>query len=73
MDKNFIARKIRKLRIEQGWSQQELASRAGLAITTVNNAEAARCFSLESLDAIAVTLGCGFADLLRGGGRRKGG
>jgi transcriptional regulator with XRE-family HTH domain len=63
----LVVEKIRRLREEQSLSQQELADRAGVAKSTVYEAETARRTpKLESLEKIATALGISVAELLEG-------
>ena len=49
--------RIRRARLERGWSQQELGSRARLSISTINDVEAERAdLRLGTLHAIALAL-----------------
>jgi transcriptional regulator with XRE-family HTH domain len=63
----MVVEQIRHLREQQGFSQQELADRAGIAKSTVYEAETARRTpTLESLEKIAAALGVSVAELLEG-------
>jgi transcriptional regulator with XRE-family HTH domain len=44
---------IQKLRLERGWSQEQLAQAAGLSVRTVQRLERGRPGSLETLNAVA--------------------
>ena len=46
---------VRQLRLERGWTQEELASRSGLNVTTVSNVErgATRRLFTDTLDSFA--------------------
>jgi len=52
-----IARRARAVRVERGWSQEELARRSGVAVDTLRRFERTGKISLERLVAIAVVLG----------------
>jgi transcriptional regulator with XRE-family HTH domain len=51
-----MAARIRALRLERGWTQQELADRAGIAFATYRAFERAGRISLERLLKIATVL-----------------
>lgn len=55
--------RIRPLRLEKGWSQEQLATIAGLSIRTVQRIENGEQASLETLTAIAAALGVQVRDL----------
>jgi len=60
--------RIRKLRLAAGWTQQELAERAGLSLTTIsklerNHMEPSRVSTVQRL---ATALGCSVPHLLYG-------
>ncbi len=52
--------RIRPLRLEKGWSQEQLATIAGLSTRTVQRIENGEQASLETLTAIAAALGDAF-------------
>ena len=54
---------IQKLRLQRGWSQEQLAELAGLSVRTVQRIERGRNPSAESLKAIAAVLDVDFGDL----------
>lgn len=60
-----LARRVRALRLDRGWSQQEIAERAGLALATYRRFERTGRISLERLLKIAVILDAraGFGEL----------
>ena len=45
---------IQKLRLQRGWSQQQLAEASGLSARTIQRIEAGQPASLESLKCLAV-------------------
>ena len=51
-----IAGRVRALRLEREWTQQELAARAGLTLATYRQFERTGRISLERLLKLAVTL-----------------
>ena len=51
-----LAKRVRQLRIEQGWTQPELARRAGVALSTLRVFERTGKISLERLVMLAETL-----------------
>lgn len=55
--------RIRQLRLEKGWSQEQLATVAGLSTRTVQRIENGEQASLETLTAIAAALGLQVSDL----------
>jgi transcriptional regulator with XRE-family HTH domain len=55
--------RIRPLRLEKGWSQEQLATVAGLSTSTVQRIENGEQASLETLTAIAAALGVQVSDL----------
>lgn len=55
---------VRKLRLQKGWSQEDLGKAASISKTTVNDLEQnKRSFRHETIDAIAKALGVTLADL----------
>src|SRR5512136_2732259 len=62
---NFDGMKIRALRIERGWTQEQLAEIAGISARTIQRAEAASCAAFETLKAIAAAFETDFAQLLK--------
>lgn len=57
MDKSSIGRKVKTLRDARKWSQEDLASVAGVHRNTVSNIETGHDVMLSNLDAIAGALG----------------
>jgi len=55
--------RIRQLRLEKGWSQEQLATIAGLSTRTVQRIENGEQASLETLTALAAALGGQVGDL----------
>lgn len=55
--------RIRQLRLEKGWSQEQLATIAGLSTRTVQRIENGEQASLETLTAIAAAMGLQVSDL----------
>lgn len=51
-----LAHRIKGLRLDRGWTQQELAERAGLALATYRRFERTGQISLERLLRLAVVL-----------------
>jgi DNA-binding XRE family transcriptional regulator len=51
-----LARRVKALRLERGWTQQETAERAGLALATYRRFERTGRISLERLLKLAVIL-----------------
>ncbi|MGL6020439.1 MAG: helix-turn-helix domain-containing protein [Gibbsiella quercinecans] len=56
---------IRELRLAKGWSQEQLATIAGLSTRTIQRIENDHQASLETLGAIAAALGVQVCDLTR--------
>ena len=54
---------IQKLRLKQGWSQQQLAEASGLSIRTIQRIEAGHPASVETLKSIAAVFEVDFASL----------
>ncbi|MGQ0562509.1 MAG: helix-turn-helix domain-containing protein [Gemmatimonadota bacterium] len=63
----MVAERVRALRLERGWSQQELAQRSGIAFETYKRFERSGQISLERLAKIATVLDAlrGFDELFR--------
>ena len=60
-----VGDKVRDLRKERGWSQQELADQAGISMQTVSNLETGRHVpGIATLSKIAGALGVPLSDLL---------
>jgi transcriptional regulator with XRE-family HTH domain len=60
-----VGNKVRDLRKGRGWSQQELADRAGISMQTVSNLETGRHLpGMATLSKIAGALGISLPDLL---------
>ncbi|MCG7534191.1 2TM domain-containing protein [Pseudoalteromonas sp. OOF1S-7] len=54
---------IRKLRLQRGWSQEQLAEYSGLSIRTIQRIERGQGPSLESLKSLAAVFETNIADL----------
>jgi transcriptional regulator with XRE-family HTH domain len=54
---------IQKLRLQRGWSQEQLAELSGLSVRTVQRLERGHSASTESLKSIAAVLDVDFSDL----------
>lgn len=52
----MLARRVKALRLDRGWTQQEVAERAGLALATYRRFERTGQISLERLLKLAVVL-----------------
>jgi len=62
----LVGAKTRAYRKKLGWTQEELAARAGMDFTSIGAAErGVRNLSLNSLARVAEVLGVDLADLLR--------
>jgi transcriptional regulator with XRE-family HTH domain len=57
------SKRIKRLREERGWKQEELAERAGLSVGTIQNVEAGRGVSVETRARIAKALGVDARDI----------
>jgi RNA polymerase sigma factor (sigma-70 family) len=58
---------IKSRRLERGWSQKELAKRAGVSVMTVGSMETFRrnwSLAAPSLERVAAALGCGVEELV---------
>jgi len=53
----MLALRVRALRLDRGWTQQEIADRAGLAMTTYRRFEHTGLISLDRLLKVAGVLG----------------
>ena len=61
-----VGARIRALRLQRGWTQEELGGRADLDFTTIGGAERGqKSLSLTSLARVAAALGVGVAWLVR--------
>jgi DNA-binding XRE family transcriptional regulator len=61
--------KIRTLRMQRGWTQEQLAEIAGVSTRTIQRAEAADSAAFETVRALADAFGADFSQLLRAGTR----
>lgn len=60
-----LAERVKRYRKERGWSQEELADRAGLHRTFISQIErATKNTTIRSTEQVAKALGVSFADLL---------
>jgi transcriptional regulator with XRE-family HTH domain len=59
--------KIRALRIQRGWTQEQLAEIAGISLRTVQRAESANSAAFETMKAIAAAFEKDFDQLLKQG------
>jgi transcriptional regulator with XRE-family HTH domain len=57
--------KIRALRVQRGWTQEQLAEIAGVSSRTVQRAETADCVAFDTVRAIAGAFGADFDQLLK--------
>ena len=65
----LFAQALRRLRRERGWSQEELAARAGLHRTYVGSVERGeRNVSVDNIEKLARALHCPIRDLFIDGG-----
>jgi transcriptional regulator with XRE-family HTH domain len=65
--KEILARNLKALRLERGWSQEELAHRAGLDRTYISSLERRKYApTLDVLDKLAGALAIGASDLING-------
>lgn len=62
---HLLARRVKALRLERGWTQQEIADRSGISLATYRRFERSGRISLERLLKLAVILDAhgGFEDL----------
>ncbi|TVR62991.1 MAG: XRE family transcriptional regulator [Gemmatimonadales bacterium] len=62
---SLLARRVKALRLERGWTQQEIADRSGISLATYRRFERSGQVSLERLLKLAVILDAqgGFEDL----------
>ena len=62
--RRILARNLRRLRLERGWSQDDLAAEAGMRQALVSAIEVGAANpTLASLEKLAATLGITFAEL----------
>ena len=54
---------IQKLRLQRGWSQEQLAELSGLSTRTIQRLERGHAASVESLKALGAVFGVAFSDL----------
>ncbi len=54
---------VRKLRIQKGWSQEQLAQFSGLSVRTIQRIERGKTAGLESLKSLAAVFEVNFQDL----------
>ena len=54
---------VRKLRLQRGWSQQQLAQLAGLSVRTIQRIERGQTAGLESMKSLAAVFETNLADL----------
>jgi len=59
--------KIRALRIQRGWTQEQLAEIAGVSARTIQRAETADCAAFETVRAVAGAFNTDFDQLLKSG------
>lgn len=60
-----IQMNIQKMRIEKGWSQEELATHSGLSVRTIQRIENGKRASLESLKCLAAVFETSVNDLVQ--------
>lgn len=64
--REILSSSLRRLRAERGWSQEELAFRAGLHRTFVSHVErGARNISLDNIEKLATALNVSLLELFR--------
>lgn len=64
-DKERVGRRIKSLRTDKGWDQNDLAKAAGVSKDTVVSVETARCgMNLDTAYDIACVLGCSMERLV---------
>ncbi len=56
---------IQKLRLQRGWSQQQLADLSGLSVRTIQRLEHGQSASVESLKSLAAVFEIDFSELQR--------
>lgn len=57
---------VRKLRIQRGWSQEQLAQFSGLSVRTIQRIERGKTAGLESLKSLAAVFEINIQDLQQG-------
>lgn len=64
--RQVVAANVRELRAKHGWTQQELATRAGVSQKTISRLESGMDnVRWDLLDYVAQALSCGLSDLRR--------
>jgi len=58
---------VRKLRLQRGWTQEQLAEMAGLSVRSIQRIERGQNFSLESLKCLAAVFEVDLSALQTGG------
>ncbi len=56
---------IQKLRVDRGWSQEQLAEHTGLSVRTIQRIEGGKTASLESLKCLAAVFETSVSDLVQ--------
>jgi transcriptional regulator with XRE-family HTH domain len=64
--RSILAKNVRLERLQRGWSQEDLASRAGISQTYTSQLESsARAVTVDTLEKLARALGVEVFELLR--------
>ena len=65
--RNKLGKRVRELRKQHGWSQEEFADKAGLHRTYIGSVERGeQNVSIDNIERLAKTLGVAVAELFRG-------
>lgn len=72
-DKERVSRRLKSLRSDLGWEQEDLAARAGVSKSVVVNAETARTgMNLDTAFDLTEAMGCTLEQLVCRDGREAG-
>lgn len=64
--RELVAKRVRELRQDKGWSQEELAAASGLHRTYIGTVERAeQSITVDNVDKLANALGVAVSDLFR--------
>ena len=65
--RELLAKRIKELRLEKGWSQEDLAAASGLHRTYIGTVERAeQSITVDNIDKLAIALGVSVSELFNG-------